>query len=342
MKRKLMIGRFFLLTVSYLCLLGYTLAFTNKTGWAVLFFVSLIFLLEIFSLVSPLRGIKISNPETLIAYLGEPVAPSVTIKRVSNVPLFFSRLSVYLPSEKKKQTIRHYHGQTLCLSLIWTPKTRGWITQQPIEKIGSDLFGWFEKKRVEKLSVNWLVLPAIHPSVDARLFLAESTIKRAYTGDNTYTIKTYRDYRQGDPLKQIDWKTSSRKQGLVLREYEKYETVKWTFIFYGVESAFFEEALSFFYSLANDYPVQAEFLLIGENISENVQDELHNYATIQPLKTLIEVPERRHRNVCLFLPELTSDAKRILSEERIKQYSTIVYSQFIHEWEENREKENTN
>lgn len=342
MKRTTMIGRFFLLVFTYLGVFFYALAFTNKTGWAVLLFVSLILLMEILSLISPLRGVQISASETLIAHLGEPITPLVTIKRAVRLPLFFSRLSIHLPFEKKKQTIRHYHGQTIALSLSWSPKKRGWITKQPIERIGSDLFGWFEKTRVETLSVNWVVLPAIHPYAAAGLSFIEYVTKRDYFGDSSYTIKTYRDYQKGDPLKQIDWKTSSRKQSLILREYEKYEPVKWTFIFYGLESEYFEELLSLFYSISKMYPQQAEFLLIGENISSNEQNELENYALIQPLKTLVEIPERNHRNICLFLPEWTEEVEKILPEQKKKQFSTVVYSQFAREWEGAYEKENTN
>ncbi|KAF1298859.1 hypothetical protein BAU15_14350 [Enterococcus sp. JM4C] len=330
MRKRVMIGRLFLVGLFYLVFLFYAIIFNNDTGWTVLFFVTLGGLAEILSFISPLSWLSLKSEERRLAHLGEQLTVTLTSQRRLPVPLFFSWLTFHVPNEKRQQTLATYLGQRTTIDLSLTPMSRGWLKKQPIEQIGGDLFGWFEKKRLRDLSVDWLILPAHHPAGEAILAELSTLIYQDYSGESTYLIKNYRAYQQGDSLKQIDWKTSSRKQELILREYERTDSVKWTFVFYGIASPYFEETLSLFYTIAEAYQKKAEFILVGEGLTDERIGSLENYATIQPLENLVSLPEKKGRRMCLFLPELSDELANV---GITKSMPMLVYSQLIHEWE---------
>ncbi|MGM0123356.1 hypothetical protein IGI37_000722 [Enterococcus sp. AZ194] len=334
MRKKTMIGRLILVSLAYIILFFYAITFTNDTGWAVLVFASLVAGVELLSLISPLRLLQLKLCVPRVASVGERLTSQITVKRKGPIPLFFSHLILQVPTEKKRQTIDSYYGQKTQVELSMIPTARGWQKQLSVEQVSGDLFGWFEKKKVSQLAVDCLVLPAIHPSAESVLTNISGLVYKEHSGEQTYLLRNYRAYQQGDSLKQIDWKLSSRKQELIFREYEKLEPVKWTFVFYGVESQYFEETLSLFYTIFMAYRQHVEFLLIGEELNASNHASPENFADIQPLEKLVTIPEKKNRRICLFVPEVTDDLAEMIDS---KSMSVVVYRQLIKEWEGVRE-----
>ena len=227
--------------VIYLLVLSYALIFTNRTGWALLTFVTLLMVMEISSLLGSLKRLQLSSRESVVAQVDEALDILIEMKKIKRRPLWFVRLGLdFYPEREGNLPLLFYGGRKKKLTKVWYPKKRGKIETLPVTLKSRDLFGWFKKEERRQLPVDWLVLPKEHPSTGEVNLLLQQFIHARDQGDSSFLIKNYRPYSPGDPLKQIDWKVSSRKRELTFREYQHYEPSEWVFILYGLKSSYFE------------------------------------------------------------------------------------------------------
>lgn len=328
MKYFKVIGRAIVILMIYLFVFLYAIIFTNDTGWVLLIFFSLLFLFDCLSLISPLRMLKVKNPERLHLTVNEKASIRLVIQRAIKIPLYFETLRVTWPNIQQDQALINYFGQEKKLKLDFKPSQRGMIENQNLVLQTSDFFDLFVKKHSMNLPVEWLVLPEKHPFINEAIVVIEKIMNKKSYGETSYTLKNYREYHEGESMKQIDWKTSSRMENLMIREYERDDPGQWLFVFYGIESIHFEALLSLFYTLFITYQTPARFMIIGDTGANSQLDSLVDFATIQPVASIPEIPYRQTENICVFVPELTKIPAALFQEKR---FHLISYETLVHE-----------
>ncbi|MFU8826433.1 MAG: DUF58 domain-containing protein [Brevefilum sp.] len=101
---------------------------------------------------------------------------------------------------------------------------RGWFTLSPTQVESGDIFGLFLQTKRFNSSLRLLVIPYM---VDIQFFLVPYGILpggralREKTLDVTPYAAGVREYVPGDPLRRIHWPSSTRKQKLIVKEFEK-------------------------------------------------------------------------------------------------------------------------
>lgn len=313
---------------SYFLIFFYAIAFNNATGWVVLVFISLVYLLEILTMLSPLRWIKVEIDETIYAQVGDCLPIKIKINGIGRLPMYYPHFSIELQDDSYKE-ISNYIGQERELFLQLTMKKRGLIKQQSLQISSRDLFGWFEKKYQLNASVDWIVLPEINPTSDLLISKVDAILSQNHDSDNSFDIKGYREYQAGDSLNRVDWKASSRLQKIIVRDYEKFISPKWRFIFYGVASSNFEAMLSLYYSLYQSKYKVIEFTLIGEGVDDDIIDSVAEFALIQPLNNLVEVAIEKNEFVCIFVPEAVEELNDNIQGLGAKNVHMIAYEQLV-------------
>lgn len=100
------------------------------------------------------------------------------------------------------------------------PVPRGPIAAERLALESSDPLGLFRSRRVmpsEALTVALPLFTSLSERVRVREIESQLTVVRAGHGTDLYGV---REYRPGDPLRRIHWKTSARRGELVVREFE--------------------------------------------------------------------------------------------------------------------------
>lgn len=314
------------LSIFYVVSFLYAIIFTNQTGWILFWFLSLILLIEILSIITPLRLLQVKSTNPLHLAVKEFVTIELSIKSLYKTPLYFHTLNVSFPTIRHTKQLSHYFGQEKKLKIAWQPTNRGRIESQNILFETHDFLHCFPRTFQITMPVDWVVLPARHAFVHQGVAIIEQLMSRKAYGEPTFTLKNYRQYREGESIKHIDWKTSSRLQTLMTREYENDEPRKWLLVFYGIESVYFEEMLSLFYTIFLEFPIQARFLLMGEGTVSHQIESIVDFASVQPLKDLPMVPFRENENICLFLPEITDELSTLFQSNR---FHLISYEQVM-------------
>lgn len=319
-------SRAIIVVLIYLFIFFYAIIFTNDTGWVLFIFFSLLIVLDCLSLFSPLRMLEVRSPERLHLTVNEYASIDLIIKRAIKVPLYFDRLRLTLPDAQQHDMFENYFGQEKKLHMNWKPIQRGIVENQIIFLKTSDFFRLFVKQRQIVLPVEWIILPESHVLINEAIVALEKITNKKSYGEISYTLKNYREYREGESTKQIDWKISSRMETLMMREYEIDEPAQWLFVFYGIESIHFEAMLSLFYTLFRTYKTSARFMLIGADGPKSQLNALADFAKIQPVIDLPEIPYRQSESVCVFVPESTEALATLFQSNR---FHLISYEAII-------------
>ena len=269
-----------------LCILGYAVIFTNDSGWALVAFVFLLGVVDLFTFISPTKMFSFQSLEHQRLHVGDPTMLTVRVRRKPWNLFYFNQVFLTFQGASQVPLVFSWHAQTI--QLPWIPKQRGRFEQQTIELTFRDLFGFFERQTTVTLSGDWLVLPI--RLKDSNRHRLQEPIRQHTQGEPSYLVKQYRTYNQGDALKNIDWKASSRQQTLIVREYERQRVTQKLFIFYGLASPNFEQLLSLYYTYYLNYRKEAKFVMIGSNLGIKKVTSEHDFVAIQPLKTLEPLP----------------------------------------------------
>jgi uncharacterized protein (DUF58 family) len=123
-----------------------------------------------------------------------------------------SRVSTLLWPRGKQE----WSAQTVC-------STRGQFTLGPMTLVGGDPFGLFQSKRQLTATASVLVFPA---SVPVESFVAMSGDQSGGDSDRrkaqfvTTNAAGIRDYQPGDSMNRIHWRSSARRDQLLVKEFE--------------------------------------------------------------------------------------------------------------------------
>lgn len=190
--------------------------------------------------------------------------------------------------------------------LVLRPKQRGVFSELHFTVGVTDFFNLVERRTQEQVHQQLIVLPETRKI--APTFLNQlkkmSLAKRGY--ERTDKLRDFRPYRAGDPLKQVDWKLSSKQDDLILREYEVSQPESPTFILWGEADADFEALVSYYFSLQAVFFVQKKIpqIILGEKIYRGEILDPIIFAELQPFKEMPQIPSLTG-SVIIFAPRQT-------------------------------------
>jgi hypothetical protein len=307
MRRTRLIGKFCLFFATYFLLLSYCIVFNNEAGWSLFFFLTLLLLADLLFTLPSLNKIQVTLEESIQTQRNQETPLPLQVFNYRPTLLPIPKLT--LRFQEQEQTLTFYRGESFRLEVLWLPTARGVYSGLPVTLTSHDLWGIFKKKRILQLQQELLVLPENKPEVISLLTLFEKQVRKYTYGEPNFTIRNYRNYQQGDSLKHIDWKLSSKQQELIYREHEMEQQQELTLLFWGESHALFEETLALFFSLHNLLYKKIAFqpVLIGEKLASPYQVRAGAFAAIQPFTaTPQQLPKISGHHVIILAPVISS------------------------------------
>ena len=189
--------RFLLFLGGFVGLFLYTMAFPTSLSWFVLLFYSLVAVLVWLSTRVIWRHITVTSSRVRLLALWPLFIPSLTVRVENKVTVMPAFLRWRFDLE--------------------TQLPRGHYDTVRIETLGPDFFGFFHHHSRRKITVDLDIYPEIVPLYK----LSYHPEIRRYLKVNAPEIRQIRDYMFQDPMKNVDWKASFRREKLMVKEYEK-------------------------------------------------------------------------------------------------------------------------
>lgn len=169
---------------------------------------------------------------------------------------------------------------------------RGRHEQLNLETYGRDYFGFFSHYSRHSIPARIDIYPEMLTEQERHRYLRKVTATpqfRAFLHSSSAQFRQLREHGPRDELKHVDWKTSAKKQKLMVKEYEREALPSLTVSFWGLADTQFEKLLQVTYNLIRDVDssLQLQILLVGlyGNETEVHTDEL-SFLTIQPSQAL--------------------------------------------------------
>lgn len=301
----------FLLIYSLLCL--YAVTFNNKLGWILLTFFTLFFLISLISMISPISKIYVKDLDERVLEIGEKSHLKIEIESKGKIKIFYPVLVIEnaVLSFQKILPLFFKKREDFVIELI--PNRRGAYKTLEMKIRSSDLFGLLYKEKNQSIKANLFVLPHFLPEVINLLPLIKLKEEIWRFGEPTFDLEKLRTYQKGDSVKQIDWKISSKKQTLIVKEYEQVKSVRPLLIFYGVRSFYYEQTLAVFYSL---YQIidDVDFLLIESETRYWLNPSIYQFCEIERSNDPGKFPELEAENLIIFTPERTKRFEKQLEQ----------------------------
>ena len=249
-----------------LILFFFTMAFPGNSSWFILiFFVllfSIIFLSTLFSW-GKAEAILQTHPK-------QTSELHIQLTTRLQLPIFIPYLTIRLKIRDKtfEQMVLIYfrnHIKVVFKDIVFP---RGFYDALKVEMYGKDHFGFFTHYSAKDIPVSFEVYPEQLPPNMRYHYLQKIMTNpyfKRYLNTGGTELRQIRDYISQDALKHVDWKASSRKQKLMVKEYEKEAQPSITLVFLGETSVDFEALLSLTYTLylALQETLQVQLILIG-------------------------------------------------------------------------------
>lgn len=175
-----------------------------------------------------LAAVSLQRRHDRRVFLGETLTVAVEVRNRSWLPVLWLRLSDTVPGELSsgvafRHVISLLPRESLSLSYTLHGRRRGYYRIGPLVTLGGDLLGsaTYEGRQAEAGSL------IVYPKIVALTALGFSSQSPAGTlpsreriFEDPARIQGVRDYRPGDSLRLLDWKTSARLGSLQVRRYE--------------------------------------------------------------------------------------------------------------------------
>ena len=308
--------RIILLFFFYSLLLLYAVTFNNSTGWMLSFFLTFLLIIDLISLIPSLKMIKVAPLEQTIYTVNQMSKLSLLLFRYKSALIPMTDLQIALKGLNRQQAhFLLYTGKQESLAFEWRPKKRGIFKELSLIIRCSDFLRIFRKQIIRQLPGPFIVMPELRQQEADRIAQAIFTLHPSFkslVGDPTFVIRNFRTHQFGDALRMIDWKQSSKRNELIVKEYE-HEIEQETFlIFYGQHHEHFERLLSLYYSFHNAVGKQRHFIprVMADYPSDTDPEMLFAAATAftdnRPLPDLI------NKKLILFAPAETADLQEQL------------------------------
>lgn len=172
-------------------------------------------------------GIRIGRrTPTRTTQVGRPFDEQFTVYNAGLLPKLWLEV-------RDQSTLPNHHASRV-VSTLWPRRrydwsaqtvcsTRGQFTLGPMTLIGGDPFGFFQSKRQLPATASVLVYPATVPimsfgGIAGELSGGDSDRRRTHFV--TTNAAGIRDYMPGDSLNRIHWRSSARRDRLLVKEFE--------------------------------------------------------------------------------------------------------------------------
>ncbi len=218
------------------------------TGRSVLFtlalFVAAIFILALFWSFLATSGIRLSRTtRTRRSQVGRKFVEQFRVYNKSILPKLWLEIRDFstLPNHKASFVTPSltswgqydWRVETLCL-------VRGEFQLGPISITSSDPFGLFNIPKIINTSERLIVYPTILPITQFQLpsgFLSGGEAQRQITQNVTTNAAGVREYVMGDSINRIHWKSTAKRNKLIVKEFELDPLVDiWLFVDFSKES----------------------------------------------------------------------------------------------------------
>lgn len=315
----------------YFLFLLFTLLFNQLFGWFLVILFTLYITFSWLSLSRRLAKIELVLTVPALAYRDNSITVNVRIAKSQVLTLFLPRLILHFPKEfmLETQTFLMISKKEQQLSTIWTPRQRGIFETISVQFIAYDYLGLFRKSKTKQVLFKTIVLPnnTLPETQKLTHFLTRKQQKNNFLPSQN--LAGIREHRQGDSLKQIDWKRSAYYQQWLSREYEPAVQQNDLMLCFWGTATNFEKMLDFYFSFLafydqKTYPNQ---LIFSKQTYQGTQPPPTFFAQLRALDDFLRRPDISDCNVkeiLLFVPELSPTVNEQLSTWRRQTINIIV------------------
>ena len=298
----------------YIIIFFYTVSFNQTVGWSLFFFLTFLFLVDLLSFSPSLKTIlsDTSIKQTMIRNQKNTVQVTFFRNKPTFIPIPLIRIFLDKTESNAYALLPFYRGDKKTCTFLFSPQERGLVTTLPFIIKSSDLLNFFSKTTHLHVPGTFLVLPEYKQKT--ALVLTEKLTLHfpnfpSMLNQSSGIIRNFRTCQAGDSLKFIDWKQTSKKNELIVREYEHETEPPVHLIFYGFANDYFEAILSIYYSFSRSIYTQFLFkeTFLATNIEQPNRDCL--FASIQPLEIECKLPSFTSEKLIIFAPEQTDHLK---------------------------------
>lgn len=302
--------RILLVLFFYLLLFLYTVIFNNASGWTLFFFLTFLLVWNLISLLPSHKKIQLALLESSTYQAGQRSQLTVEMfaYRPLLLPLFALTVRLRSDTTANPSFFWAYTGTRKVLSFYWTPEARGLFSELPIFFYSTDFVQLLSKESIQPLTGPFPVLPKLETelasSVIQKILTVQSNFYAPF-GQHTFLIRDFRSHQAGDPLRSIDWKQSSKRSELIVKEYEYEQEQESCLIFYGQRHVQFEKLLSIYYSMIQllDGKMSYTTQLLADYPAETLNEDL--FAVLQPFVEEPYMPAYSNKKLLIFAPEQT-------------------------------------
>lgn len=309
--------RVILVLCFYLVLFLYAVVFNNSSGWLLLFFLSFLLIGNLISLIPTHKKIHLEMIESSTYRVGHSSQLTLEIFSYRPMLLPLTNLMISFPavSREEEQFFLAYTGRRKILTFHWKPEERGCFSVLPIALTSGDFLNWLSKESIQQLTGLFPVLPEPEDDLAGKLLQSILMIQPNFYvpfGNRTFMIRDFRNHRAGDPLQLIDWKQSSKRNELVVKEYEQEQEQETSLLFYGQDHPQFEKLLSVYYSVIQQLNGNMTYTteLFADYPAETPEEYI--LAALQPFSKEPDIPFYTNRKLLIFAPEQTQQLQNQL------------------------------
>lgn len=276
----------------------YALTFPAAVSWFVFYFFTLLFLCSYLSTFFFLHLPQIQR----VNERQDKVDLMIYLKTKNFLPILIPTLRAQITVQASTSAVEVPAFFKLYLQLPFSGMDfpRGRHISLKLQLKGKDFFGLFSHSSMREIPVSLDVYPKLSAKILRHSIIERLTshlLAAQQSGSDVLELRQVREHREQDALKDIDWKTSLRRQQLMVKEYDKEFLLPLRLYFFGSESRQFEELLSLTYSLYQDLSKDqnVHLFLIGDfNNQTQMGQDSADFLSIKPshdevaLKTIWE------------------------------------------------------
>lgn len=234
----------------------FAITFNLKVGWFLLYFFSLLLGCALLSIRGRFSHYQLRSDPSIIYNQGshDTVKLQLIAKNGRHLRLLPRLISVieFPDAQFELQQELTDGGKRIDLLAQLGELERGYYTTARVRLISKDVFNLFRKSYYFPVTSEIMVMPTVDLVGSQEAVSLLSRLKIVPLAANfikSQDVKALRDYREGDPFNQIDWKLSAKRDMLIVKEFENDHQEALVLLFYGNEGHFYEEMLALFYSL---------------------------------------------------------------------------------------------
>lgn len=277
-------------SILYGALFVYTLTFSTPVSWVVFYFFTVILLASLLStfILWGKAQFEVSKNQQ------QELTSRLNLKTKGFLPILIPYLTIVVSvkgtSFSTEVPSLFKHQVAASFSAIHLP--RGNHKKLLLRTFGKDVLGFFTHHAKKQIPIDLEIYPDVIPSTflygTVKKLEAKLELKR-FSAPDAANFRQLREHQQQDALKDIDWKTSFKKQKLMVKDYDEETNTPLTLIFLGYQLPQFEELLSLTYSLYLELSrfQNVQLFIVGEYDGQLLlQQGSKNCLTIQPTTRL--------------------------------------------------------